>query len=111
MYARYNSQDDATLSYIEDALHHFQTINDVFLLRRTFTKENVKLNALKTELVNQRKEDEETNAETWMLSMMRCKMTARGDYTSHKTDISKELDTNINFRNIHSVSDWAEQFG
>ena len=30
MYARYKSHDDATLSYMEDALHHFHTFKDVF---------------------------------------------------------------------------------
>jgi len=34
MYARYKSQDDATLSYIQDALHHFHSFKDVFLLRQ-----------------------------------------------------------------------------
>jgi hypothetical protein len=32
MYARYKSQDDATLSYMEDTLHRFHTFKDVFLL-------------------------------------------------------------------------------
>ena len=32
MYARYKSHDDATLSYMEDALHRFHTFTDVFLL-------------------------------------------------------------------------------
>jgi hypothetical protein len=31
MYARYKSHDDATLSYMEDALHGFHTIKDVLL--------------------------------------------------------------------------------
>jgi len=32
MHARYKSHDDATLSYIEDALWHFHNFKDVFLL-------------------------------------------------------------------------------
>jgi len=32
MYARYTSHDDATLSYIEDALRRFHTFQDVFFL-------------------------------------------------------------------------------
>jgi len=32
MYARYTSDDDATSSYMEDALRHFHTFNDVSLL-------------------------------------------------------------------------------
>jgi len=30
MYARHKSHDDATLSYMEDAMHHFHTFKDVF---------------------------------------------------------------------------------
>jgi len=33
MYARYKSHDDATLSYMQDALHRFHTFKDVLLLR------------------------------------------------------------------------------
>jgi uncharacterized protein YllA (UPF0747 family) len=32
IHARYKSHDDATLSYMEDALRHFHTFNDFFLL-------------------------------------------------------------------------------
>jgi len=32
MYARYKSHDDATLSYMENALHRFHTCKDIFLL-------------------------------------------------------------------------------
>jgi hypothetical protein len=32
IYARYNSQDDPTLGYMEDTLHHFHAFKDVFLL-------------------------------------------------------------------------------
>jgi len=32
MYARYKSHDNATLSYMKDALHHCHTFKDVFLL-------------------------------------------------------------------------------
>jgi len=38
MYARYKSHHDATLSYMEDALGHFQTLKDVFLLGRAGKK-------------------------------------------------------------------------
>ena len=71
MYARYKSHDDATLSYMEDALHRFHTFKDVFLLRRACKKANAKANALIPELVKKRKVDEETNAKTWILSKKR----------------------------------------
>jgi hypothetical protein len=90
MYARYKSHDDATLSYMEDALHHFHTFKDVFLLGRASKKAKAKANALRTELVNKRKVDEETNAETWTPSMKRLEMNAWWDYINHKIDVSKE---------------------
>jgi len=61
MYAQYKSHDDATLSYMEDALHHFHTFKDVFLLQRSGRKAKAKANALRMELVKKRKVDEETN--------------------------------------------------
>jgi hypothetical protein len=57
MYARYKSHDDATLSYMEDALHHFHTFKDVFLLGRAGQKAKAKANALRMELVKKRKVD------------------------------------------------------
>jgi len=38
MYARYKSHNDATLSYIKDALHRFHIFKDVFLLWRASKK-------------------------------------------------------------------------
>jgi hypothetical protein len=46
MYAQYKSPNDATLSYMEDALHHFRTFKDVFFLGRAGTKAKNKANAL-----------------------------------------------------------------
>jgi len=66
MYARYNSHNDATLSYMEDALRHFHTFKDVFLLGRAGKKVKAKANALRTELVKKQKVDEKTNADSWM---------------------------------------------
>jgi len=68
MYVRYKSHDDATLSYMEDALHCFHTCKDVLLLGRAGKKAKAKANALRTELVKKRHVDDETNAETWTLS-------------------------------------------
>ena len=64
MCARYKSHDDATLSYMEDTLHHSHTFKDVFLLGRAGKKAKAKANALRTELVKKQKVDKETNAET-----------------------------------------------
>jgi len=64
MYTQYISYDDATLSYMENTLRRFHTINDVFLLGRAGKKEKAKSNAMSTELMKKRKVDEETNAET-----------------------------------------------
>jgi hypothetical protein len=65
MYAQFKSHDDATLSYMGDALHHFQTFKDVFLLGRTRKKAKAKANALRTEHVKKRMVYEETHGETW----------------------------------------------
>ena len=57
MYAWYKTQDDATLSYIEDALCRYHTFKDVFLLGRAGTKAKEKANSLRTELLHKRKVD------------------------------------------------------
>jgi hypothetical protein len=111
MYGRYISHDDATLSYMEDTLHRFQTFKVVFLVRRAGKKLKGKANALRTELVKKRKVDAETNAETWMASKKRHEMNASRDYISHKIYHSKELDADFNFPKIHLMSHWAEHVG
>ena len=88
MYARYKSHDDATLSYMEDALHCFHTIKDVFLLWRVGKKAKAKANALGMELVKKGKVDQETNTETWTLSKKRCEMNVWRDYISYEMDLS-----------------------
>jgi len=109
MYARYKSEDDATLSYMEDPLHRFYTFKGVFLLGLAGKKAKAKANALRTELVKKRKVDEESNAQTWTPLKKRREMNAWWDYISHEIDISKELDANFNFPNIHLMSYWAEK--
>jgi hypothetical protein len=109
MYAQYTSHDDATLSYMEDALHRFYTFKDVFLLGRAGKKAKTKANALRTELVKKRKVDEESNAETWAPSKKRREMNAWRDYNSHEIDVSKELDADLSFPKIHLMSHWVEQ--
>jgi len=104
MYARYKSHDDATLSYMEDALHRFHTFKDVFLLGRASLMVRAKANALRTELMTKQKVQEETNAETWTPSQKGRKMNAWQDYISHEIDVSKELDTDFNFPKIQLMS-------
>jgi hypothetical protein len=79
MYAQYTSHGDATLSYMEDALHSFHTFTDSLLLGRAAKKAKAKANALRTELVKKRKVDKETNAETWTPSKKWRKMNASRD--------------------------------
>jgi hypothetical protein len=109
MYTRYKSLDDATLSYMEDALHCFHTFKDVFLLGRAGKKAKAKANALRTELMKKRKVDKETNAESWTPSKKRCEMNAWRDYISHEIDVSKQLNADFNFPKIHLMSHWVEQ--
>jgi hypothetical protein len=65
MYAQYKCHDEATLSFMGDALHRFHTFKDVFLLGRAAKKAMANANALRTELVKKCKVDKERNAETW----------------------------------------------
>jgi hypothetical protein len=109
MYAPYESHDDATLNYMEDALHRFHTFKDVSLLGRAGKKAKAKASVLRTKLVKKRKVDEETNAETWTLSKLRREMNALRNYIRHEINISKELDADFNFPKIHLLSHWAEQ--
>jgi hypothetical protein len=109
MYARYKSHDDATLSYMEDALHRVHTFREVFLLGRAGKKAKAKANALRTELVKKRKVDKETNAETWTASKKRHEMNAWQDYIRHEIDVSTELDADFNGPKIHWMSHWVEQ--
>jgi len=109
MYARYQSHDDAILSYMEGAMCRFDTFNDVFLLGRAGKKAPAKASALRTELVKKRKVDNETNAETRTPSRKRGKMNAWRDFISHEIDVSKELNADFKFPKIHSMSHWVEQ--
>jgi hypothetical protein len=109
MYARYKSHDDATLSYMADALHSFHPFKDVFLLGRAGNQAKAKANALRTELVMKRKVEEESHAETWTPSKKRREMNAWRDYISHEIDVSLELDADFNFPKIHLMSHWDEQ--
>jgi len=74
MYARYKSHHDATLNYIEDALHCFHTFRDVWLLRQASNKAKAEVNTLRTERVKNRKVEEEKNAEISMPSKKRREM-------------------------------------
>jgi hypothetical protein len=109
IYAPYESHDDATLSYMQDALRRFHTFKDVFLLGRAGKKAKAKANALRMELVKKRKVDEETNADSWTPSKKRREMNAWRDYISRNIDISKELDADFNYPKIHLMSHWAPQ--
>jgi hypothetical protein len=109
IYARFKSHDDATLSYLEDALHCYHTFKDVFLLWRAGKKAHAKANPLRTELMKKRKVDMETNAETLTPSKKRREINAWRDYISHEIDISKQLDADFNFRGIPLMSQWAKQ--
>ena len=51
MYARYKSHDDATLSYLDDALHRLHSLKDVFLLGQAGKKVKAKANSLRMELM------------------------------------------------------------
>ena len=109
MYARYRSHNDATVSCMEDALHHFHTFKDIFSLGCAGKKVKTKANALRTELMKKRKVDDETNAETWMPSKKWRERNTWLDYISYEIDVSKELDADFNIPKIHLMSHWVAQ--
>jgi len=109
MYARYNSHDDATLSYMEDPLHCSHSFKDVFFLRQAGNKSKIKTNALTIELVKKQNVDKDTTAENWTPYKRQRKMNAWRDYISHEIDGFKELDAKFNFPKIHLMSHWVQQ--
>jgi len=93
---------------MKDAFCRFHTFKDVYLLGRAGKKANAKANTLSTEFMMKRKVDEETKTETWTPSKKLREMNAWQDYISHKIDVSKELDADLNFLKIHLISHWVE---
>jgi len=59
---------------MEDALYHFHTFKDIFILRQPGEKAKAKANALRTEFMNRRQADKERNEETCILSKKWCEM-------------------------------------
>jgi len=94
---------------VGDALHHFHTFKDDFLLGQAGKKPKAKAIALRTELVKKRMVVKETDAETWTPSKNWRKMNAWRDYISHPIDVSKGLDADFICPNIHLMSHWVEQ--
>jgi superfamily II RNA helicase len=97
------------LSYTVDALHRFHTFKDLFSLVQAGKDAKANASALRIELLKKHKVDEETNAESWMLSKKTRVMNALRDYISHETDISKELTAHSSFPKIHLMFHWAEE--
>jgi hypothetical protein len=109
MYARHKCHDDASLSYMEDALHCVHICKDIVLLERAGKQVKAKANTWRAELVKKRKVDEERTAETWMSFTKRHEINAWQDYISRGIDTSKELNVHFNFPKIYLMSHWAEQ--
>jgi hypothetical protein len=109
MYARYKSHDDETLSYMEDALHRFHTFKDDSFLGRAGKKAKAKANDFRTEIVNKRKVDDETNAGSATPSTKWREKNALRYYISQEIDIFNELDADISIPKIHVMAYWAEQ--
>jgi hypothetical protein len=94
---------------LEDVLRPFHTLKDVFLYGQAGKKAKANATGLKLELVNKRKVEKKTNAQTWMPSKKRRKITSWRDYISHAIDVSKEFDADFNLLRIHMRSHWVEQ--
>ena len=58
MFATYKFHVDATLSYMEDDMQHFDSFKDVFSHFRAGKKAKAKANALTTEHMKKQKEDD-----------------------------------------------------
>jgi len=111
MYPRYESHDDATLSYMDNTLHCFHSFKYVLLLGWAGKKGKAKANALRTELVKKGKVDEETSTETWTRSRTRREMNTWRDDINHEIGVFKILDADSNFAKIFVMSRWVEQIG
>jgi len=109
MYARYQSHDDATMSYMEDTLPCVHTFKDVLLLDRAGKKAKAKANALRTQLTRKRKVDKETNSQTCTPFKKRREINARRDYISHEIDVSNESDADFKILKIQLMSHWVKQ--
>jgi len=109
MYARYKSHDDATLSYMQDAMCRFHTLKDVLIVGRASKEAKPEPNALRTELMKKRKVDDETNAETQNLYKQPGEMNTWREYIRMEINVSKESDANLNFPKSQLMSPWVEQ--
>jgi hypothetical protein len=76
---------------------------------RAGKKAKAKANTQRTELVKKRTVDDETNAETWMLSKTRREMNACRNNRRHKIAGAEELDADFNILKIHLISDLVKQ--
>jgi hypothetical protein len=108
MYARDNSHNVATLSYIEDDSRRFHTFKNIILLGRASNEAKPKPNAMRTEHVKKWNVDEEINAQTWTPSKKRHKVKTWRDYIIHEIDVCKVLDADFNVPRIHLMSHWVK---
>jgi len=108
MYAWYKSQDDATLSYMEDAMQHFHTFKEDFLLGQAGIKEMAKANALRTEPMTKRNIEKETNLKASMALKKWREMNACHDFITYEIDYPKESDADFMFLQIHMMSHWVK---
>jgi len=109
MYAQYKSDDDATFSYVEDAVDLFNTFIDILILEQASTKATAKASALKMELMKMRMVHKETNAAGLTLSKKWWEMNTLSDYISYVIDLSKELHADFNYLKIDVMCHWLIQ--
>jgi len=109
MYARDNSHNVATFSYIEDASRRFHTFKNIILLGRAGKEAKPKPNAMRTELVKMWNVDEEINAQTWRPSKTRHQVKTWRDSIIHEIDVRKVLQADFNVSRIHLMSHWVKQ--
>jgi hypothetical protein len=71
-----------------DVFYQFHTFRDVFLLGRAGSKAKAKTNILRQELMQKRKVDKKTNADTGTLSKKQHEMNARWNYIRQEIHFS-----------------------
>jgi len=74
---------------MQDAEHHFHTLNNGLVLVWANLKAKAKANALWTVLDMKQKVNEQSHGKTCKTSKMLGKMYTWWDHISHKTDITK----------------------
>jgi hypothetical protein len=93
---------------MEDALQHFHTFKDDFLLGQAGIKMMAKANALRTEPMMKQNIELETNSQASMPSKKWCEINTCHDFITYEIDVPNQSGANFTFLQIYMVSHWVE---